>query len=58
MHSQSDLNQSKALDSVHGVHVLPHSPFALEEITQHGEFPQSLPCQSSGITTNQQLLMQ
>ncbi|PKI44230.1 hypothetical protein CRG98_035304 [Punica granatum] len=58
MSNKGALSHSKALDNVHGVHVVPHSPFALEEIRQNGEFPQSSSCKSSGIAVNQHLLMQ
>lgn len=36
MGTQSPVNPKTALEGVHGVQVVPHSPFALEEIKQHG----------------------
>lgn len=54
---QSTLNTSRALEGVHGVHVVPHSPFALEETTKDGDFPQSNN-RTSIIEVNQSLLMQ
>ncbi|OAY25245.1 uncharacterized protein LOC110604354 [Manihot esculenta] len=50
MNPQSTLNPSKALEGVHGIHVVPHSPFSLEEITQQGDFSQS----TSGSLLNQE----
>ncbi|KAJ6899110.1 hypothetical protein NC652_025563 [Populus alba x Populus x berolinensis] len=57
MSHQSTFNPSKTLEGVHGIHVVPHSPFALKEINQQGDFPQST-CESSGNGLNQLLLMQ
>lgn len=37
MGPQSALKSSKALEGVHGVHVVPHAPFSMEEISQHGD---------------------
>ena len=54
---QSTLNTSRALEGVHGVHVVPHSPFALEETTKDGDFPQSNN-RTLIIEVNQRLLMQ
>ena len=54
---QSTLNTSRALEGVHGVHVVPHSPFALEETTKDGDFPLSNN-RTSIIEVNQRLLMQ
>ena len=54
---QNTLNTSRALEGVHGVHVVPHSPFALEETTKDGDFPQSNN-RTSIIEVNQSLLMQ
>ncbi|XP_052205015.1 uncharacterized protein LOC127809895 [Diospyros lotus] len=42
MSPQGTLNGSAALDGVHGVHLVPHSPFALEEINQHGDIHQPM----------------
>ncbi|KAF2316798.1 hypothetical protein GH714_042139 [Hevea brasiliensis] len=57
MNPQSTINPRKALEGVHGIHVVPHSPFALEDITQQGDFSQSS-CGSLVNTENQQLLLQ
>lgn len=57
MSHQSKSNPSRALDGVHGVRVVPHSPFALEEITKPGDFDRST-CERSSIEANQRLLMQ
>lgn len=57
MSPQIILNRSRTLEGVHGVHVVPHSPFALEETTENGDFPQSF-SRSSAIEANQRLLMQ
>ncbi|XP_034700622.1 uncharacterized protein LOC117925657 isoform X2 [Vitis riparia] len=57
MSHQSKSNPSRALDGVHGVRVVPHSPFALEEITKPGAFDRST-CERSSIEANQRLLMQ
>ena len=54
---RSTLNTSRALEGVHGVHVVPHSPFALEETTKDGDFPLSNN-RTSIIEVNQRLLMQ
>lgn len=54
MSPESTSNSRKALEGVHGVHVMPHAPFALEEISKHGDYPQS----SSRIGLNQQLFVQ
>ncbi|KAA8529043.1 hypothetical protein F0562_033469 [Nyssa sinensis] len=54
---QSRLNHSRALEGVHGVHLVPHSPFALEEINQHGDFCQST-CESPAFGANQRLIVQ
>ncbi|KAA8532564.1 hypothetical protein F0562_032620 [Nyssa sinensis] len=57
MSPQSSLNHSRALEGVHGVHVLPRLPFTLEERTQHGDFDQ-LRCESSAVGANQRLIVQ
>ncbi|GAB4840412.1 hypothetical protein Ancab_021180 [Ancistrocladus abbreviatus] len=36
----TELNSSRVLEGVHGVHVVPHAPFALEEIPQCGDHDQ------------------
>ncbi|XP_050231139.1 uncharacterized protein LOC126680127 [Mercurialis annua] len=57
MNHQSATNSSKPLEGVHGIHVVPHSPFALEEITQQGEFSRTT-YGSLFDTKNQQVLLQ
>ncbi|KAK2635408.1 hypothetical protein Ddye_030200 [Dipteronia dyeriana] len=52
---RSTLNSSKALEGVHGVHVVPHSPFEFKEINQHGDISTS---ETTAIGANQLLLMQ
>lgn len=52
MSPQSKLNPSRVLDGVHGVHVVPHSPFASEETIQDENFPKSS-CGSSAFGVNQ-----
>ncbi|KAH9619785.1 hypothetical protein KSS87_006625 [Heliosperma pusillum] len=37
MGSQSALKSNKGLEGIHGVQVIPHSPFAVEEVTQNGD---------------------
>ncbi|KAL8161242.1 hypothetical protein V2J09_012731 [Rumex salicifolius] len=37
MSPQSVLKSNKALEGLHGVHVVPHAPFSMEEISQHGD---------------------
>ncbi|XP_022776422.1 uncharacterized protein LOC111318052 isoform X2 [Durio zibethinus] len=56
MSLQRALRPSKALEGVHGVQVVPHSPFALEEINQNGDFQSTY--DKSFISANQPLLMQ
>ncbi|GLT94433.1 hypothetical protein SLE2022_121740 [Rubroshorea leprosula] len=34
---QTAMQPGKALEGLHGVHVVPHAPFALEEIDEHGD---------------------
>ncbi|PHT48141.1 hypothetical protein CQW23_12349 [Capsicum baccatum] len=40
MGAQCPVKPKTALEGVHGVQVVPHSPFALEEIKQHGDLHQ------------------
>lgn len=40
MGAQCPVKPKTALEGVHGVQVVPHSPFALEEIKQHGDLNQ------------------
>lgn len=56
-HRTTVLNPSRALEGVHGVRVVPHSPFALEENNKDGDFPEAT-SRSSAIEANQRLLMQ
>ncbi|KAJ7942989.1 GMP synthase [Quillaja saponaria] len=57
MSPQSTLNPSRALEGVHGVHVVSHSPFTLEETNQNEDFSQST-SRTSVIGEKQQLLTQ
>lgn len=41
MGPESQVNATRTLEHVHGVHVVQHSPFVLEEISQNGNFHQS-----------------
>lgn len=34
---QTAMQPGKALEGLHGIHVVPHAPFALEEINEHGD---------------------
>ncbi|XVE85422.1 hypothetical protein DITRI_Ditri17bG0090000 [Diplodiscus trichospermus] len=56
MSPHTALRPSKALEGVHGVQVVCHSPFEFEEINQHGDFQSTH--DKSFITANQPLLMQ
>lgn len=56
MSPSSTLNRSKPLEDVHGMHVVPHSPFALE-INKHGEINQST-CSNSGFGPGHHLIVQ
>ncbi|KAL2233312.1 UNVERIFIED_CONTAM: hypothetical protein Sindi_1511200 [Sesamum indicum] len=51
------LKPSKALNGVHGVHMLPHSPFTFQEIKQHGDLNQSA-SGTSNIGSNQSIIAQ
>ncbi|KAG6405548.1 hypothetical protein SASPL_133138 [Salvia splendens] len=42
MSPEGSLKLSKALNGVHGVHLLPHSPFTVQEIKQHRELNRKL----------------
>lgn len=55
MGPQSAMNSSKALEGVHGVQVVPHAPFVVEEVTQHGD--RKSICGSSGTRASQQFLL-
>jgi hypothetical protein len=57
MSQNRTLNHSRALEGVHGVHVVPHSPFSVTETNQSGGLRPS----AGGTSTtedNQFLLMQ
>lgn len=53
---QCALKSSRTLEGVHGVQVVPHAPFVVEEVTQHGDKRQT--CKSSNTRNNGHLLMQ
>lgn len=55
MSLESALSRSRALEGVHGVHVMPHSPFECQEIDRHGDLSVS---EKTVIGANQLLLMQ
>nr|XP_028951220.1 uncharacterized protein LOC103402583 isoform X2 [Malus domestica] len=57
MSPQSTLNPSRALEGMHGVHVVPCSRLEIEETTETGDLSHST-CGSSAIGGNQQLFMQ
>ncbi|XP_061366035.1 uncharacterized protein LOC133309289 [Gastrolobium bilobum] len=57
MSQKSSLNRSRALEGVHGVHLAPHSPFALTETNQSGDLHPST-CRTSTTEENRLLLMQ
>lgn len=56
MSPQNTLDRSSALEGVHGVHLVPHSPFASEEITHGGSHHST--SRGSKTGANQQLVMQ
>ena len=55
MSTQSTHNPSRALEGIHGVHVVPRSPFASEEIIQDERFPKSS-CGGSAFGVNYMLM--
>ncbi|MQL96008.1 hypothetical protein Taro_028678 [Colocasia esculenta] len=56
MGAGSELNPHRVLEGVHGVCLIPHSPFRAEKVF-HGDFRSS--CADSGVsTTNQSLVIQ
>ncbi|XP_059655386.1 uncharacterized protein LOC132302520 [Cornus florida] len=57
MSPQSALNPSRALEGVHGVQLVPHSPFATEKINQHGDFHQAT-CENSAVGADRHLTVQ
>ncbi|XP_031113970.1 uncharacterized protein LOC116017504 [Ipomoea triloba] len=54
---QSAVKPSKALEGVHGVHLVSHSPFILEEQKLHGDFHPST-CENLSIGTSNRLTVQ
>lgn len=51
-------SSSKALEGVHGVHMVPHAPFQVHELSQHGDCHHSTCEEGSGsMESNQRLLM-
>ncbi|XP_057777493.1 uncharacterized protein LOC130995977 [Salvia miltiorrhiza] len=52
MTPEGSLKPSKALNGVHGVHLLPHSPFTVQEIKQHGELNRPA-CGTSSVRYSQ-----
>lgn len=56
MNTQSALQPCIALEGIHGVHLVPHSPFTLEEI-KNGELPQTTR-ERPTAETSQRLIMQ
>lgn len=56
MSNQGALKPSKALEGIHGVHLVPHSPFISEEI-KDGELPQTT-AKRSAIESSQRLIVQ
>lgn len=56
MTNQGALKSTKALEGLHAVHVVSHSPFISEEI-KDGELAQAT-CKRSAIESNQRLIMQ
>ncbi|XP_057962457.1 uncharacterized protein LOC131154019 isoform X2 [Malania oleifera] len=57
MSSKSTFKSNTALEGLHGVYLVPHSPFASQEINQHGDAHQST-CNNSVIGASQLVLMQ
>ncbi|XP_074274943.1 uncharacterized protein LOC141598987 [Silene latifolia] len=55
MGSQSALKSNRGLEGIHGVQVIPHSPFAVEEVTQNGDRVST--SESSNSRATRQLLM-
>lgn len=53
---QSALKSRGTLEGVHGVQVVPHAPFVVEEVTQHGDQTQTR--KNSNTRNNRKLLMQ
>ncbi|GAB2226663.1 hypothetical protein Droror1_Dr00022482 [Drosera rotundifolia] len=56
-HQAVVVSSSRVLEGVHGVHVVPRSPFTVEEIPKHGGHNQST-LQSSATVMGQQLMLQ
>ncbi|KAL0424631.1 UNVERIFIED_CONTAM: hypothetical protein Sradi_0997900 [Sesamum radiatum] len=57
MTPESALKPSKALNGVHGMHVVSHSPFSFQEIKQHVDFNESANG-TSNTGSNQRLIVQ
>ncbi|XP_057530486.1 uncharacterized protein LOC130808939 [Amaranthus tricolor] len=56
MGPQSTMSSNRALEGVHGVQVVPHAPFVVEEVTQHGD--QRTICKNSNSRNNRHILME
>ncbi|KAJ4840595.1 hypothetical protein Tsubulata_021430 [Turnera subulata] len=52
------MSPTKALEGVHGIHVVSHSPFSVEEITEQGGFHQSSSQTTLNRASQQQLFFQ
>ncbi|KAL8463644.1 hypothetical protein ACS0TY_034337 [Phlomoides rotata] len=57
MNPESGSKPSKALNGVHGVHLVSHLPFSFQEINQNGDFSEST-SGASGIGSNRRLIVQ
>ncbi|XP_057477493.1 uncharacterized protein LOC130765168 [Actinidia eriantha] len=57
MSPESTLTLKRTLEGVHGVHLVPHSPFVLEEINQHEDIHQPT-CGNSVFGASQRLIVQ
>lgn len=57
MNQENTLSNSRALEGVHGIHVVPHSPFTLTETNQSGDLHPSTGGKSAS-EANQLLFMQ
>ncbi|KAI4381470.1 hypothetical protein MLD38_007539 [Melastoma candidum] len=53
----STLTASNGFHNVHGIHMVPHAPFVLEEVSQHGDLCRETQ-KSSGLRLNHQQLAQ
>lgn len=52
---QGALSPNRNLNGVHGIRLLPHSPFTIQEIKQHGDFNHTA-CGTSSIRSNQPII--